>query len=134
MGGRGLGQSGQALLARLQSKGGFIRDLGQRRQALGLEQARLAEGERQLQQDRAWQLQDQAAKFALEDELAKWAEEDYQTARRMAPMKKLMGGIGRLGGALGANAISNWGKKGLTAKELEGVADFAGPPPTEDFY
>lgn len=107
-GSRGLGRGGQALQAAAGSKNDFLRQLAERRQAIGLQQAGLLEQERQAQEDRQNFLADSSAERNLDRELARWTEEDYQTQRRMAPWKKLFGGIGRLGGEVAAPGVMDY--------------------------
>lgn len=95
---RGLGRGGQALQAATGAQNDFLRQLAEQRQAIGLQQAGLMEQDRQTQEDRQNFLADRYAERQLEQELGKWTEEDYQTQRRMAPWKKLFGGLGKIGG------------------------------------
>jgi hypothetical protein len=98
-GSRGLERGGQSLAARLANRNSYVQNLFQQDQKLGMGQADLLEGDRQRVESRGWQTEDQAAQQAFEDEMMKWTEEDYANYRRSLPMKKLFGGIGKLGGA-----------------------------------
>jgi hypothetical protein len=97
--GRGLSGGGQNLGATLANRNSYIQQLSQQNQNLGLEQAGANEIARQRVEGRGWQTADMAKQQQLEDTLQGWNQEDYDAYRRALPMKKLFGGIGKLGGA-----------------------------------
>ena len=107
---RGLSGGGQDLAMELANRNNYFQQLGQRNQNLGVEQSDANEVARQRAEGRGWQLDDQAKQKALEDEFVKWNQEDYANYRRSLPIRKLTGGIGKLGGAASTEGFkSSWG-------------------------
>lgn len=109
LGSRGLSRGGASMAAGLAQRSSFLQQLLQNEQKLGMMQAGAGEENRQRLEGRGWNLEDQAAQAAYEDQIMKQEADDYAAYRRMLPMKKLMGGIGKLGGMAASSYFSQGG-------------------------
>lgn len=117
--GRGLSpQGGQAIQGRLDQRGDFLRNLAQKRQELGIQQAGLAEGNRQRLEDREFQLDDMRTGTGFEDEMLLREREDRANMRRQQLFNSLWGTAGRVGGTLAASRFRPKGPDELNEEDV----------------